>query len=146
MSDIVQRTAAIIQMMPRRAKAVEERAVAHFGGNLVCPQSAPTLGYIETLTFLDANKELRPGDTMVSALHRCGVVRVNQDGLDFKVMPHGLFTGGAVSDKGKELLDVLAREGFEGHVEYIADGVDHSIVLTSDGIRSTQELAAYKAS
>ncbi|TLX16451.1 hypothetical protein [Rhizobium sp. MHM7A] len=145
MSDFVQRTAAIIQMMPRRAKAVEQASVAHFGGNLSCPRSAPTLGYIETLTFLDNHKELRPGDTMVSALQRCGIVRVNQDGLDFRVLPHGLFAGGVVSDKGKELLDVLAKEGFEGDVKYLADGVDHTIVLTNDGVRSSEDLVAYKA-
>jgi hypothetical protein len=145
MSDFTQRTASIIQMMPRRTNAVEHAAIAHFGGNLSCPRSAPTLGYIETLTFLDNHKELRPGDTMVSALQRCGIARINQDGLDFSVLPQGLFAGGVVSDKGKELLDVLAKEGFEGDVKYLADGVDHTIVLTNDGIRSSEDLVAYKA-
>lgn len=145
MSDFVQRTAAVIQMMPRRAKAVEQAALAHFEGNLSCPSSAPTLGYIETLTFLDNHKELRPGDSMVTALQRCGVIRAHQDGLDFTVMPQGLFAGGVVSEKGKELLDVMAKEGFQGDVKYMADGVDHTIVLTKDGIRSSEDLVSYKA-
>ena len=145
MSDFVQRTAAVIQMMPRRAKALEQATLAHFGGNLSCPRSAPTLGYIETLTFLDNHNELRAGDSMVTALQRCGIVRAHQDGLDFEVVPHGLFSGGVVSEKGKELLDVLAKEGFQGDVKYIADGVDHTIVLTKDGIRSSEDLISYKA-
>ena len=145
MSDFVQRTAAIIQMMPRRAKALDHKATEHFEGNLICPQSAPTMGYIETLTFLDSLHELRPGDTMVSALHRCGVVRDSQDGYAFNVLPQGLFAGGAVSKKGRELLDTLAREGFEGQVNYLADGMDHSMILTADGVRSSQDLVSYKA-
>jgi hypothetical protein len=145
MSDFVRRTAAIIQMMPHRAKVAEQVKSAHFGGTITFPQSAPTLGYIETLTFLDSHKELRPGDTMVSALQRCGIVRMDQDGLDFRIMPQGLFAGGVVSDKGKELLAVLGREGFQGDLKYMVDGIDHSIILTDDGIRSSQDLVTYKA-
>lgn len=145
MSEFTQRTAAIIQMMPNRHKPVETKRNEFFGGNLSCPQSAPTNGYIDTLTFLDDHKELRAGDTMVSALRRCGIVRVNQDGLDFQVLPHGFFAGGTISEKGRELLDNLAKEGFEGEVRYFADGTDQCMILTSDGVRTTQDLSVCKA-
>jgi hypothetical protein len=145
MSDFVQRTAAIIQMMPHREKKADNKSAEFFSGNLLCPQSAPTNGYIETLTFLDNLKELKSGDSMVTALHRCGIVRVNQDGLDFNVLPQGLFAGGVMSDKGKELLDTMAKEGFLGEVKYLVDGMDHCMVLRADGVRASEDLVSYKA-
>jgi hypothetical protein len=144
MSDFVRRTAAVIQLRRPEPKPVEAQVAPSFDGTITSAVSAPTDGYIQTLTFLDKLGCLNQGDSMVSALAKCGIVRCNQDDRSFRVLPKGLFAGGVVSAQGKALLNTLAVEGFEGDVKYAVNGCDQSIVLTRDGIRDSHELISMR--
>ncbi len=113
-------------------------------GSISTPKTAPPLGFIETLQALQDLGYLHSGDSLASALHRCGLVLPDQDSNIFSVAPHGLFTKGVVSDEAKTLLECMAQEGFEGAISYHVDGVEQQLHLLGGRLSSSEDISALK--
>jgi hypothetical protein len=96
-------------------------------GTIVTPSVPPQAGFYESLVFLDDNGYFMETQNYVTAMARAGLRCVNsRSGASpiYAVHSHadGLFNDG-VSALGRDLLQILAYEGFEGEVRDADEGV-----------------------
>lgn len=96
-------------------------------GTIVAPSVPPQAGFYESLLFLDENSYFHDTQNYVTAMARAGLRCVNSrsDATPiYAVHGHqdGLFNDG-VSPLGRDLLQILAYEGFEGEVRDPDEGV-----------------------
>ncbi len=105
----------------------QKNAAEYLSGNLSAPVTAPVGGFFELIKFLDERGYLH--GSVSTSLNRCGICTTDQDGSKFTFRPHGLFQKGTVSDDGRELLSMLAADGFTGSLFYLVGDREHEIVL-----------------
>jgi hypothetical protein len=87
-------------------------------GTVLPPRVSPASGYWESISFLDEHGFYLDAD-YDTALSRAGLKALaDEDGYLYYAAishPKGLFVDG-VSPLGRDLLEILANEGFEGEV------------------------------
>lgn len=92
-------------------------------GIVLPPRVSPAAGYWESITFLEENGFYLDND-YDAALSRAGLRAMEDEdgGLYYAPVSHpkGLFADG-VSALGRDLLEILANEGFEGEVACLRD-------------------------
>lgn len=103
-------------------------------GTIVAPSVPPQAGFYESLLFLDENSYFHDTQNYVTAMARAGLRCVNsRSGATpiYAVHGHqdGLFNDG-VSPLGRDLLQILAYEGFEGEVR---DAGAETVFILSGG-------------
>lgn len=95
-------------------------------GNIVSPRVAPEAGYWESLSFFDDHGYLHDTGSFITAMGRAGLRCTNprsDSELSYNVInhPEGLFANG-ITPLGRDLLEILANEGFEGEVRDLENG------------------------
>jgi hypothetical protein len=103
-------------------------------GTIATPKTAPHAGFYESLVFLDQNGYFHDTQQYVTAMARAGLRCINSRSEQPPIYgvsghPDGLFNEG-VSPLGKDLLQILAYEGFEGEVR---DLVNNTVYILSKG-------------
>lgn len=129
----------VVSIESRRA-----RNSVQFHGSISAPAIAPQLGFIQTLQALQDLGYLHSGDSLVSAMHRAGVVLPDQQSRTFAIMPHGVFARSQVGIEAKILLDAMAEEGFEGSVTYSVEGSEQQLHLMGGRMTSSEDIASMK--
>lgn len=115
-----------------------KNATEILSGTLCAPMTTPVDGFFRLIQFLDGGGWLNGGNSINSALHRCGICPSDQVGSNFSFRPHGLFQKGTVSKEARELLLIMAEEGFTGTLRYAVDGMVEEITL-QDGLCLSSE-------
>lgn len=96
-------------------------------GSIVSPATPPQAGFYESLTFLDGNGYFMDTQNHLTAMARAGLRCVNPRAENsapiFAVAQHpeGLFNEG-VGVLGRDFLQILAYEGFEGEITDLENG------------------------
>lgn len=106
-------------------------------GTIISPRVAPQAGYWESLSFFDDNGFLHDTGSYITAMGRAGLRCINsrsETQLAYSATnhPEGLFSGG-ITPLGRDLLEILANEGFEGEVRDLENGGAH--VLSGGSVR-----------
>lgn len=96
-------------------------------GTIMAPTVPPQAGFYESLLFLDENSYFHDTQNYVTAMARAGLRCVNsRSGATpiYAIHCHqdGLFNDG-VTPLGRDLLQILACEGFEGEVRDPDEGM-----------------------
>jgi hypothetical protein len=128
--------ATVMSMINRKSPA------EFLSGELRVPVTPPTEGYIKLISFLDERGHLASG-SIPTALNRCGIPAIDQDGRKFGFRASGLFAKGEVSADARELLDLLADLGFSGSMHYLVKANDHESyeheMILQDGFCTSSE-------
>lgn len=104
-------------------------------GSIVSPVTPPQAGFYESLSFLDEHGYFHDTQNHLTAMARAGLRCINSRSegavpiFSIAMHPDGLFTDG-VGPLGKDFLQILAYEGFEGEVKDVENGV---VYLLSGG-------------
>ncbi|NTF16944.1 hypothetical protein G6L37_00695 [Agrobacterium rubi] len=97
-------------------------------GTIVSPNTPPEAGFYESLSFLDENGYFHDTQNHLTAMARAGLRCVNSRAdhaapiFTVSMHPDGLFTDG-IGPLGRDLLQILAYEGFEGEVRDMENGM-----------------------
>lgn len=97
-------------------------------GSIVSPNTPPPAGFYESLTFLDEHGYFHDTQNHHTAMARAGLRCVNPRAeyaapiFAVVMHPDGLFTDG-VSPLGRDFLQILAYEGFEGDIKDLENGL-----------------------
>jgi hypothetical protein len=97
-------------------------------GTISTPERLPEAGLYESLMFLDQNGYIDDTPNYVTAMARAGLRCINPRTSNAPPIyavhshPDGLFNDG-VSALGRDLLQILAYEGFEGEVRDVPESV-----------------------
>jgi hypothetical protein len=112
-------------------------------GTILPPRVSPASGYWESISFLEDHGFYLDAD-YDTALSRAGLKALaDEDGYLYYAAithPKGLFADG-VSALGRDLLEILANEGFEGEVVDMRE--ERVFVLASGHLREAPFDAEY---
>lgn len=114
-------------------------ATAIPSGNIIFPKEVPLSGYQNTLAALDALGCLLSSGFEPS-LGKAGLARVGEDPPTLSFKTRGLFQEG-VGPAAMELIEALAKDGFEGWIDDRA-GVSGRAFILAEGSLSPSGLSA----